>query len=429
MISTVAELLERFLSMEAKILAAHSVEHRPTIGEMYEGLTKEALSRAIPAALCLRLVDGFVEGHDGKLSPQIDIMLVKGGTGRRIPHTTRYVWPINDVLAVFEIKKVLYAKELADGLAKMRAIWSLQYSALDSNAVPHVSIEASISAFARLFGRIPQKDAVQEFAHPDGAIFRTMVAEQISPVRVVYGFEGFANEINLREAFLELVESLAASNVDVSPPALPSLIVCRQNSLLKLGGHPYVYPHEEGWWHLIGSERKQPWRMIIDLIWTRLYNEFHKDFPMDDTLEMESFVKLLSVKPYEAGRAGWTMIATHATAADVEEPPAELWEPQQLSRHEEVIARTALTCGVLDLHDPDFTSYAKKFGVDLRAAVDALVEKRLFAWEGATVASPVIDSTDFVYDPDGTIWASNNRELLLLWLETRARVANSPESK
>ena len=52
--------------------------HAPTIGAMYEGLTRDILDRAIPASLDLRIVDGFIEGADGSLSPQMDAMLVTG---------------------------------------------------------------------------------------------------------------------------------------------------------------------------------------------------------------------------------------------------------------------------------------------------------------------------------------------------------------
>src|SRR5690349_3428508 len=122
MITSFAAFLESLQAKEAAILAEQNVKHAPTIGDMYEGLTKELLERAIPPNLGLRLVDGFIIGVDGKPGNQIDAMLVMGDKGRQIPKTTKWEWPIADVLAVFEVKKNLYAADLADSIDKMRVV-------------------------------------------------------------------------------------------------------------------------------------------------------------------------------------------------------------------------------------------------------------------------------------------------------------------
>ena len=62
MITSFAEFLEQLQAKEAELLAAEAVQHAPTIGDMYEGLTRELVERAIPKKLNLRLVDGFVLG-------------------------------------------------------------------------------------------------------------------------------------------------------------------------------------------------------------------------------------------------------------------------------------------------------------------------------------------------------------------------------
>ena len=129
MITSFAQFLEQLQAKEAEILAAESVKHAPTIGDMYEGLTRNLVERAIPEGLNLRLVDGFVVGVDGQYSHQTDAMLVMGESGRQIPKTEKWAWPIADVLAVFEVKKNLYAKDLADGINKMRKV-SLQQKEL-----------------------------------------------------------------------------------------------------------------------------------------------------------------------------------------------------------------------------------------------------------------------------------------------------------
>jgi hypothetical protein len=54
MITTLAALLEAMRTTEAKVLRKHDIKHGPTIGNMYEGLTRKILSRAIPDELGVR---------------------------------------------------------------------------------------------------------------------------------------------------------------------------------------------------------------------------------------------------------------------------------------------------------------------------------------------------------------------------------------
>ena len=110
-IANIANLLLELQAKEAAKLAQEKITHAPTIGAMYEGLTRELLDRAIPASLNLRVVDGFIEDHEHNLSPQVDAMLVTG-EGREIPRTGGYVRPIQDVIAVMEVKKNLYGADL-----------------------------------------------------------------------------------------------------------------------------------------------------------------------------------------------------------------------------------------------------------------------------------------------------------------------------
>lgn len=82
------------------------------------------------------------------------------------------------------------------------------------------------------------------------------------------------------------------------PAVLPNLIICRTNSLLKMNGHPYIEPMgDNGRWGLFGSERRAPFRLLIELIWTRLSNQFGQIFPMDDSLWEESLARLLDGTP------------------------------------------------------------------------------------------------------------------------------------
>src|SRR3990172_12467034 len=111
MISTVADLLDALKNQEAKLLDEQKITHAPTIGSMYEGLTKSILERALPSKLELRVVSGFITNESGRISKQIDCMLVDG-IGEKIPYTDNYRYDIENVIAVIEVKKNLYSDEL-----------------------------------------------------------------------------------------------------------------------------------------------------------------------------------------------------------------------------------------------------------------------------------------------------------------------------
>jgi hypothetical protein len=55
------------------------------------------------------------------LSRQIDVMVVHGD-GERIPHTDHWIYPVNKVIAVIEVKKSPYKKDLADALGTARRL-------------------------------------------------------------------------------------------------------------------------------------------------------------------------------------------------------------------------------------------------------------------------------------------------------------------
>lgn len=133
MITSVAQLIEEFIRKQATLLDEEELKHAPTIGSMYERLSKAALAKAIPEGAGLRIVDGFVEGHDGALCPQMDLMLVVGDSGRKVPFTEHYRWPIADVLAVIEVKKTLYGAELVDSVSKSVALALMQQAASASS--------------------------------------------------------------------------------------------------------------------------------------------------------------------------------------------------------------------------------------------------------------------------------------------------------
>jgi Domain of unknown function (DUF6602) len=119
MLRTVAELLEAFLEKEVARLDLLKITHPPTIGAVFEGLTRTVLNLALPLEPTLSIVSGLARAVDGSLTDELDAMLVTG-EGEDIPYDGKKIYPIDQVLAVVEVKKNLYTCDLAAGHENLR---------------------------------------------------------------------------------------------------------------------------------------------------------------------------------------------------------------------------------------------------------------------------------------------------------------------
>jgi uncharacterized protein DUF6602 len=408
-ITNIANLLQELRAKESAKLAQEKITHAPTIGAMYEGLTRELLDRAIPSSLDLRIVDGFIEDHEGNLSPQIDAMLVTG-EGRTIPHTGGYVWPIQDVIAVLEVKKNLYGADLDDAFHKLRVVNDMYGRHMRRGGDSTLNIQPAFDAFARLTGRYPRSwEDASALPDPLSFIFHILVCEQLSPVRIIFGYEGYVDELGLRDGFAKFIEGNLTTPRGFGIGSFPNLIVCRNNSLLKMNGQPYISPLLGDWWPAVVSNAENPIRLLIELIWTRLSNKFASYFPMDDTLQMERLAPFLSAKlGYRNGVPGWEYRQETLNRKQLKEIEPTSWEPEHVDEMECVVLIQLAQEGELDVRatkqrDPD-------------QLIAGLVDKRSIAWcDDHTVR--LLRSGDLItaFMPDGRTVTAGETDLLGLW--------------
>lgn len=107
-----SEFLRKLMLEEKKVLNSSKVRHPSLIGAMYEGVTKELLERMEMSHPDLKVVSGVIRSGEMQ-SGQIDCMVVIG-EGERIPKTDNFYYPIDKVLAVFEVKKRLFSSQIKD---------------------------------------------------------------------------------------------------------------------------------------------------------------------------------------------------------------------------------------------------------------------------------------------------------------------------
>jgi hypothetical protein len=334
MIRTVAELLFALKEREADRLASVDLVHGPTIGDMYEGLSMDILRRAIPSALGLRLESGFVTDGAGVLSGQIDCMLVRG-QGEAIPYTGKYKWHVKDVVAVFEIKKSLLGDELADAFTHLQVVRQLEHNWFTHlrDTKGSISIKSAQRAFAEATGFFaPEQNEINSLDPFRQLLFHILILEQVSAIRVVFGYDGFQTESGFRNSLVNFL----GRNLEIpgfGPGSFPQLIVSGGYSLVKTNGQPFSAPLADGRWPFYCSSSVNPLQIMLELIWTRLARDFNLGVPWGEDLTIEALRPLILGSVEErAGRLGWNYEYIKASQAElIANDDYNNWQPAHLS--------------------------------------------------------------------------------------------------
>jgi hypothetical protein len=436
MIETVGDFLEKLAQAEAAKLAASDIKHPTVIGSMYEGLTRDILTRTIPPGLDLRVVDGFVTDGLGNRSGQIDCMLVRG-QGTPVPYMEgTFDWPVKDVLAVFEVKKNLFGNDLSDAFVHVRSVLDTYSSYIQNERGSEtLNLRPTYRAYAETTGEIPPASGMKEMPRDKHLIFHSMMADQIAPIRIILGYGGYSTEYGLREGFLQYL----GRNLNVlgfGPPSVPNLIVAGKASLVKLSGHPYhAQLLSNGRWPLMASAGSDPIHFILELIWTRITYLHEVSGLFGDDLTLEALSPLLdalpTTKPDNPAEWGWRYYSHSFTNRQLSEAcTAESWQPIELDSHQfEIVNR--LCSEDVNTDNDDFRAFVSSADLDEDAFIKSLTDTTLVARQGSILKLTTIVCRCVVL-PDGRfVAADDNSGRLTRWLSRyladRSHAAKEPK--
>ena len=415
MITEVSQILQGIIKAETEKLSQEELYHAPTIGDMYEGLARDILARTIPGSLNLQVVEGFVEGPDGELGPQTDGLLVFGDKCKRVPYTNSVKCPVENVIAVFEFKKTFFGREFDDSLEKMRKIQCIFRNAAQAKKYEDRSVSAIISAFKNQTGNYVDASEVSELNENFEHIFWSLLEELLSPIKVVFAYDGYKTEDALRNAFINQLEKRMYRSGS-GPTSLPTHIVCAENSILKMNGLPYASPRNDDWWDIYGSAGKDPLRILIEYIWASIEAHFDMSMPQDDNLLQERVIRLLQGRVVRKGdKIGWEYKFSPVSHGSLTESGEWEWQPDRISVEEWVILNIASNHGQVKLSDHDLIAHAKEYKTTPLDIVRSLVEKRLLLWWGEEAAVP--NDGEFItsFTPDGDVFVSREHVLTGAW--------------
>ena len=182
-IITIADLLNEFVKAEVEILNQQNIKHPTTIGTMYEGLTATVLNKSIFQQLNLNVVrNSFINN----CNTEFDVLLVEG-KGKEIPYTDRFVYEPEQVIAIIQVKKNLYSKDIEEGYNNFRFLIDYYESKEPEKFVNKL--------FRDSFRHICQKDisAIEsgELTQNERLIFYHLWIDASLPVRIIWGYNGF----------------------------------------------------------------------------------------------------------------------------------------------------------------------------------------------------------------------------------------------
>lgn len=329
-VKNLAEIFESIIAYEKIKLCSFEFKtsHAPTIGEQYEKIVMKGLKSLFPQYSKIRVVTGFIYNNDNKVSRQIDCMIVKG-KGRQDPAIkNKFYYHIHNVLAVIEVKKNLFKADIADSYTNLYSFISPEFD----TTYPKLSAAEITSFFhsfavnsGRLINSHNEVDDSSDILYKQ--VFYGFRNDYTRPLRIVFGYDGLASEMSLRNKFNEfLAEHLGQEGF--GPFSHPDLIVCGNHCLFKLNAEPYPAYLTKNEYFFYASSSNYNITILVELILGRLSRYYPINYIFDN--QVEPFNMFLSASITEQnGKYGW-QIDTIAVSSEVKNVSAK-WEPHVVS--------------------------------------------------------------------------------------------------
>jgi hypothetical protein len=379
MITTISDLLLGLKNKEQELLKKYDiVKHPGIIGDMYEGLTKEILQRSVFEGLDLHVRAGKIRNSQKELSGEIDCMLVIG-EGEKIPYTDKYFYDSEKVIAVIQVKKNLFSKDIKDSYENLKTVIDVTET---RQSEPYHNILLRDSWRSMFNEELPSNEQLKSLPIAKEMIYHILLLEAFYPTRIVWGYNGFKSEFALRNSFIGyLEENITLNNqkkiYGFGPLNLPNLIICDKFSLIKGNGIPYVAPiNSQGWWPLYFSSNNNPVNFLLEVVWTRLQYMFAiNPLIFGEDLKIESVHPFLFCQYQEQKYiGGWLYNYVQYDKALLEKPLENKdWEPCFLTRTQFEVINELCKCYSIDFNNNEiFIQKVEQNAANIESFIESL---------------------------------------------------------
>ncbi|MGJ8757441.1 DUF6602 domain-containing protein [Acinetobacter sp. HC8-3S] len=367
------------------------------------------------------MVSGFIEVGGKRLPEQIDCMLVCG-EGKQFGITDQYFYDIENVLCVFEVKKTLSKKDFSDAvnhLGNIRKAFAEQFE----HKLKNEAYDPDVSVIGRRFSQLTGKAApanymgIHNLPENEGILFYTLVQEFYAPLTIIHGYGGYATEKGIRKALIDIIEEKKTKDgKGIGIPAIPSLIISGNFSLIKGNGLPFlgIYPGNK--WAAVLSTRYNSAKLILELIWSKISVRFNIRMPYNDGLYLESLEPLLVAEVSREGdKAGWIYNCIEPSEKFLLRSDDRLWAPVTIGKSE-VTAINLMACkgGYLQL-DKELDEYFKSnYKITIEELRDSLISTKLFMTSNESIR-PIDSQIYLITCDDGSGFVASERDRLDIW--------------
>jgi hypothetical protein len=421
MISRASELLQKFIEVERLKLADINMPHMPTLGSAYEEITKTGICQdfAIPKGLNLRTVSGFISIDGEMLSEQIDCMLVHG-EGERYGLTNEYIYDVEQVLCMFEVKKTLDKAAYLDAMQHLASIRRkfAKYFEIKLNQGVYPDISRAREWFSTITGKAAPTHylGMHELPRSEGILFYTLIQESLAPVSIIHGYDGYKSEHGLRSAFAAILEeSLQLGNNGFGVPSIPALVTSGQFCIVKGNGMPFLLMRE-GEWVAVFSTCHNSASLILELIWSKISAFFNVEIPWEDGLYMNNTQGLLIASVLEnETRTGWAFRTIEPKSKHLVREDNLKWKPSKVGLPEMAALNIMAMHGGYLTIDSELDEYlSSKHGTSLDTVLRNLQLTGEFMTENCLLR-PIHQTTYILTNADGAGLVSSEKERFDLW--------------
>jgi hypothetical protein len=430
MIKTVSDFLEELKAKGLELIKKYEIiDHPVLIGDMYEGLTKGILNKAVFDGLNIKIVGGKIKNSKGILSGEIDCMIVEGD-GEELPFTEKFIYNFTQVIAVIEVKKSLYSNTLDDSYSLLRTVIDVSSNPeKDGDNYIIRSLRDAWKSMLRI--ELPRRSDLDSYSETEQYIYHTLLLEAYLPLRIVFGYYGFKTEYKLREAFANYLGSKAEDKPakGYGAGSLPNLIICGKSSIIKNNGMPYAMPFrkDEYYWPILVTSPENPIHHLLEIIWTRLSYKFNiSSLIFGPDYEYESVHEFINCKlgKDSDGNLGWWYKYTVLSNKMLNKPEEEklIWAPTFLTKKQFVIINQLIYSEFINFVDNfEFVKDITEDGTDLQEFIKALVETGLLYVKNNEIRL-LTDECQTIILPDGRLCAGENKNgELTYWIENNLK--------
>lgn len=378
----IAELLRKLYDQKVALLNGHKSKQSTLMGSMYEGLTIELLEKIDLSRYGLKVVSGVITSGDEE-SQQIDCMVVVG-EGEPFHCTSQFSYPIEQVLAVFEVKKTLYGKSLSKAYGQLEEVFQLSkrdYERRQAQGTLEFSTRKVAHEYLNLFREWPcHYEESAKLAFNKRVVYHSLVRDMLTPLRIAIGYNGYKTEKGLRNAFYNLyhdneeVEGYGVIN-------MPNLMISEGYSVIKLNGMPYkgVWNEEFEEWCWLGSTSADPMVLILELLYDRVELALNIKLDRGDDQSEEPWFPLMISKPIarDGAVSGWIHKYNNAPIPKAD-PQQRTWAPFMISTIEKEFLRLLVQQGPQFIGSDKLITFMEEHGIDhIRESMRTLFTARI----------------------------------------------------